>query len=75
MVSFSLEIPEGGAVLVYEVVVPGEGAALDVGEVVGHELLDTAACSTPMALGGRLVRSHGVKGSGGLWRAVKRLWF
>ena len=63
-VSFNFEVPEGGTVLVDEVVVPGEGAALDAGEVVGHELLDPAAKSTD-GLGRSVGRWYGVKGLAG----------
>ena len=42
-VSFGFKFAEGGAVFVGEVVVPGEGVVFDGGEVVGYELLDSAA--------------------------------
>ena len=63
-VAFGFKLAKGSAVLVDEVVVPGEGAALDIGEVVSYELLDTAA-EFADGLGARVGWSHGVEGLAG----------
>ena len=64
VVAFCVEVAEGGAVFVCEVVVPRKGAAFDSGEVVGYEFLDAAA-KYGDGPGGSVDRCYGVEGLAG----------